>query len=844
MEKILKKYTTIPEHLYVNRGADDQLRKIVEEMERPGYVLVARQMGKTNLLFNAKRRLENPNRLFAYVDLSNVFALERDCYRNIIDNILEPNESIFKSIEEEVYEIRKQDLPANKEYSKSLRVILNHFCGDLIIILDEIDALRSATYSDHIFAQIRSNYFSRTNFPVFSRLTYILSGVIDPTELIKDRNKSPFNIGEKIYLNDFEYEEFILFIEKSTLNISEECINEIYTWTNGNPRLTFDICSEIENHILDNKVISQELISDIVKRKYLINYDLPPIDHIRELIKSNKFARDAVANIQKGKHDISDELKQKLYLYGIISSDFDEKTVIKNKIILESLSLKWINTLDDESKITVTYGLAQYENKEYSNAIDTLIKVLNDSSLSALDINTCNYILGNAYFKTGEYENAIRYLSFDFEDDIRKRNALSRMAVCKLNTNFEEAILLFEDIIKTETNNFAYHNALLNLAINLPTENSDRALVLFQQLYDSTFKSQNISEDELNKLRTLAFYYQAEIYSNSKNTDKALKKLQEAKKHASVSNSLYIIYTQYILRQEGKEHLKKDLIDAIIDNKILFDNSHSYPISFNENHLFNYISLVFDTEDTTLFTKILDYAESILFNKQKNKYEIIYEVTKSVPDKRSNILTYILENKSEINDHLYRNVLKNISFLVTDNHIKFFEYFNDYLKLFDTLIDIGEDDILLFAIAIKQYFKLKKIDNALQLCETIEIKIKTLDGQKLKTESLMIYYWYAVLYERKYNKELAVMYAEKTIKLINDAKNEAISIVDEQGLEYMSNSMNKTINMFIKRIPIVHDNKFGRNDKIKVRYTDGKIKECKFKQIKDDLEAGRCEICQ
>ena len=70
MTKILKKYTSIPPHLYVERDADLQLKRIVDEMQRPGYVLVARQMGKTNLLINAKRTLESDNRIFAYVDLS------------------------------------------------------------------------------------------------------------------------------------------------------------------------------------------------------------------------------------------------------------------------------------------------------------------------------------------------------------------------------------------------------------------------------------------------------------------------------------------------------------------------------------------------------------------------------------------------------------------------------------------------------------------------------------------------------------------------------------------------------------------------------------------------------
>ena len=92
MEKILKKYKTIPEYLYVKRNADRQLEQIISDMESPGYVLVARQMGKTNLLFNAERNLENEKRIFTYIDLSNLFEEERNCYRNIIDNVIEQNE--------------------------------------------------------------------------------------------------------------------------------------------------------------------------------------------------------------------------------------------------------------------------------------------------------------------------------------------------------------------------------------------------------------------------------------------------------------------------------------------------------------------------------------------------------------------------------------------------------------------------------------------------------------------------------------------------------------------------------------------------------------------------------
>ena len=73
MGKLLKPFTIIPPEFYVKRDADRQLLNIIEDMGRPGYVLVSRQMGKTNLLLNAKREAESLDDIFVYIDLSNPF---------------------------------------------------------------------------------------------------------------------------------------------------------------------------------------------------------------------------------------------------------------------------------------------------------------------------------------------------------------------------------------------------------------------------------------------------------------------------------------------------------------------------------------------------------------------------------------------------------------------------------------------------------------------------------------------------------------------------------------------------------------------------------------------------
>ncbi|MDB5014311.1 MAG: hypothetical protein JWQ25_2513, partial [Daejeonella sp.] len=251
MSKILKPYTIIPSDLYVQRDADKQLKNIIDDMGRPGYVLVSRQMGKTNLLLNAKRSFETENDVFVYIDLSNSFKDARSCFENIIDIAIESAEEKFKDISIFIKERRKElvDTPPHKQHTSELRMLLQCLNGGkMVIILDEIDGLTKTNYSDEIFSQIRSSYFaSRVNYKEFFNLTYLLSGVVEPSEIIKDSQISPFNIGQKIFLNDFSREEFDQFLIKSQLNLEANSRDRIYYWTNGNPRMTWDICSEVEN---------------------------------------------------------------------------------------------------------------------------------------------------------------------------------------------------------------------------------------------------------------------------------------------------------------------------------------------------------------------------------------------------------------------------------------------------------------------------------------------------------------------------------------------------------------------------------------------------------------------
>lgn len=201
---MLSSTTIVSRDQYIERSADLQIQRIISEMARPGYVLVARQMGKTNLLLHTKEVMQSDKNIFVYADFSTMASYsEQECLNSLVDTAIESKFDLLSDAEEEIASLRKREsYNASKMFYRELRIILK-YVDKLVFILDEIDALTRTEYSDRIFSLIRGHYYANTNYPELKRATYILSGVIEPKDIIKDPNISPFNIGEKILYERF-----------------------------------------------------------------------------------------------------------------------------------------------------------------------------------------------------------------------------------------------------------------------------------------------------------------------------------------------------------------------------------------------------------------------------------------------------------------------------------------------------------------------------------------------------------------------------------------------------------------------------------------------------------------
>lgn len=367
-------------------------------------------MGKTNLLLNLKRNCEIGGNFVLYFDLSFKSATAKVFFRNVIDAIVDgSNEWQFNALQA-INEIRTRGIEdAHREYDLSLRSILQYFDKNIIVIFDEIDSIVTASYSDSVFSQIRSMYFSRANHREYERLTYVLSGVAEPSELIKDKNISPFNIGDKVYLHDFTRDECAEFFRCAEIDMDPAVGDEVFAQTGGNPRMTWDLTSELEDRIISGEEIGVDTVSASVEKLYLVQFDRPPVDHIRVLAETDASIRSAISTIRWGAGDTVDEkTRAKLYLAGIIRYGRKGEPIIKNRIIDHALSDRWLADVSNRGEELLTAALTDFRANKWPSVI-RLMLAHRDQTKENLP-SVAQFQLGLSYLYTMDFENAEREL--------------------------------------------------------------------------------------------------------------------------------------------------------------------------------------------------------------------------------------------------------------------------------------------------------------------------------------------------------------------------------------------------------------------------------------------------
>ena len=399
---------------------------------------------------------------------------------------------------------------------------------------------------------------------------------------------------------------------------------------------------------------------------------------------------------------------------------------------------------------------------------------------------------------------------------------------------------VLNDIIKYEIDDWAYHNALLQLGVYETRTNEKRALELFERLSKSTFQAESNYEilEDLNKIRTLSFYYQFSIQNKKILTKEISFILNEAIKYAAPDDSLFFMYQLYLLN--NNKEIAYDIVLKIIQEKITFSNEKNYEITYIESDLFQYIDLVFDNKN--LFEKIINYSIDEIYKNRRNKYELLYNISRISSENSIAYLKMIDEDKEVLNNILYMKTMRDLSLHMKDSMYHFFKYFNIYTQLFQNYEeDIVEDDIYPFIYGIKLKIDNKEYKKALEISDFVENKVNIVQNEDLNPEFAVIIYFKALAYNAIKDIDKAIVYAKKSLSIIDNYEADLGLVMEKEGLQIIKNNLNKIINLKKNTNKMM---KYGRNEIIKVEYIDKSTVEAKYKKLEHDLIQKRCKIIE
>ena len=347
----------VTDPVYVSRTADGELLDAIRRGQLC-FILTPRQMGKSSLMYRTAASVRSLGIRSVVVDLTGIGG-EANADQWYLGHLTEIVSQLHLKTDYLAWWEKARHLSAVQRFGKFLtEVVLTEVAEPVIIFVDEIDTTLKLSYSDDYFAAIRSLYNRRAAEPELKRLTFVLLGVASPSDLIKDAARTPFNIGQRIHLRDFQPKEaqpLSAGLSPDTV-LSQRLLDQILSWTGGHPYLTQTACRQVAQWAQSSQWNPKDLpqvVDQLIDRQFFSErgrHSDANLQFVTERILEHEAAVRMLRlyrRIRSGESVLDDELdpvRMTLKLSGLVKTSDGKALQVRNRIYERVFDDAWVRS--------------------------------------------------------------------------------------------------------------------------------------------------------------------------------------------------------------------------------------------------------------------------------------------------------------------------------------------------------------------------------------------------------------------------------------------------------------------------------------------------------------------
>jgi len=314
---------TLGSKFYIRRPTDDEFHAAIARRDSIILVKGARQMGKSSLLARGLEQAREEGIDAAATDLQafndSEFGSLENFYLALANSLADPAQLNLDVLLGDIWDHRYSP---NTNFDRYLRSqALGKLTTHLFWGLDEVDRLFTCPFGEEVFRLFRSWHNKRALDPngPWARLSLAVAHATEASLFITDLNNSPFNVGTRLTLHDFNTDEVAELNRRYGRPLQTEAeLGQLTRLVGGQPFLVRKALDELVTHKISITELEAQadlddgLFADHLRRLLAsLNRDKSLVEVVRS---ATSFYRLRSAGLLAGESERGPALRCQLYL--------------------------------------------------------------------------------------------------------------------------------------------------------------------------------------------------------------------------------------------------------------------------------------------------------------------------------------------------------------------------------------------------------------------------------------------------------------------------------------------------------------------------------------------------